>query len=121
MKKETSLLKVKNHRIEDCYLKRIFILCVAAVFIIFGACALFGNLMTSAHSSFKESPVNVTCYKSIQIKPGDTLWDIAEAYVSDDNHSIAEFVTELKEVNSLKGDEIEAGRNLIVPYNHSLN
>lgn len=119
MKKEANLLKTRNYRIEDCYLKRIFILCTAAVFIIFGACALFGNLMTSAHGSFKESPANVTCYKSIQIKPGDTLWDIAEVYVSDNNHSIAEFVTELKEVNSLKGDQIESGRNLIVPYRTS--
>lgn len=119
MKKEISLLKIKNYRLEECYLKRIFILCLTAVFIIFGTCALFGNIMTSAHSSFKESPASVTCYKSVQIKQGDTLWDIAKSYVSDDGHSIAEFVKELKAVNSLKGDQIEAGRNLIIPYQTS--
>lgn len=116
MKKKISLVRVRNLKREECYLKRILIVCIVTVFIIFGACTLFGNLLTSAHGSLTEEITNIVRYKSIEIKAGDTLWNIAETYMAEDNNSVSQYVAELKSINSLKGDQIEAGHNLIVPY-----
>lgn len=116
MKKETSLIRVRNLKREECYLKRTLILCIVTVFIIFGACTLFGNLLTSAHGSFTEKTANIVRYKSVEIKAGDTLWNIAETYMAEGNNSVSQYVAELKNINSLKGDQIEAGCNLIIPY-----
>ncbi len=97
--------------------KRILVLCITAVFFIFGACTLFGNLLISAHGSRTEEPVNFKYFKSIEIQPGDTLWDIAEEYITEDYKSVTEYVMVLKEMNSLSTDDIQAGQNLMIAYN----
>lgn len=55
-------------------------------------------------------------YKSITIQKGDTLWDLASEYMTDDYASVAEYVTVLKELNHLQGEKILAGNKLIVVY-----
>lgn len=96
---------------------RLLILCILTVFLVFGGCALFGNVLSSAHAGNAESPANFKYYTSIEIQPGDTLWDIAKAYITEDYESVPEYVQALKEINSLDTDDIEAGQNLIVAYN----
>lgn len=116
MKRERSLIKANSLKSQESYLKKMLILCIITVFIIFGACTLFGSLMTSAHMNGKADSGHIVRYKSIEINHGDTLWDIAETYMAKDGNSVAKYVAELKSVNSLKGDQIEAGHNLIIPY-----
>lgn len=55
-------------------------------------------------------------YKSITIEQGDTLWDIAEEYMTDDYDSIDEYVSALKHMNNMSGDKILAGDTLLVVY-----
>lgn len=59
-------------------------------------------------------------YKSITIKKGDTLWDIANEYMTDDYESVEEYVCVLKEMNNLKSDKILFGDKLVVAYNAPL-
>lgn len=99
------------------YLLQQYSLFIATVFIVFAACALFGNLLISAHEKRSEEPVNFKYYKSIEIQPGDTLWDIAEEYITEDYRSVSEYVMVLKEMNSLSTDDIQAGQNLMIAYN----
>lgn len=56
-------------------------------------------------------------YKSIQIQPGDTLWEIAEDTMTSEYDSVAEYVDVLKDMNSLSSDNIEAGQYLMIAYN----
>ena len=58
-----------------------------------------------------------TYYKSIEIRKGDTLWDIAEQTKPADFGSTAEYVQVLKDMNRLESDDIQSGRHLIVAYN----
>lgn len=102
---------------EDNRILRLLILCIITIFLVFTACALFGNTLSSAHEGAADSPVNFKYYTSIEIQPGDTLWDIAEAYITEDYESISEYVQDLKKINSLDSDNITAGQNLIVAYN----
>ena len=54
--------------------------------------------------------------KSIEILPGDTLWEIASANYSDEFGSIKNYVKKIKESNQLKTDSIHTGMYLIIPY-----
>lgn len=56
-------------------------------------------------------------YKSITIEKGDTLWNIAEKYMTEDYDSIEDYVQTLKKMNNLTTDKILAGDKLIVAYN----
>ena len=58
-----------------------------------------------------------TYYKSIEIRKGDTLWDIAKQTKPADFGSTAEYVQVLKDMNRLGSDDIQSGRHLIVAYN----
>jgi len=53
---------------------------------------------------------------SVEIKPGDTLWSIASAYMSEEYGSIHDYIKEIKASNGMASDEIHAGNYIIVPY-----
>ncbi|MBQ7433717.1 MAG: LysM peptidoglycan-binding domain-containing protein [Lachnospiraceae bacterium] len=55
-------------------------------------------------------------YTSILIQPGDTLWTIAEQYVSPEYDSVQSYVNELKFMNGMTGSTIYAGNYLTIAY-----
>lgn len=77
------------------------------------------NFIASAHENTGDQTV-YKYYSSIQIQPGDTLWDIAEETMTSDYDSTAEYVEVLKEMNGLTSDHIEAGHYLTVAYNDTV-
>ena len=54
-------------------------------------------------------------YTSIGIKQGDTLWDIAKVYMTDEYNGIEEYICEVRRINHLSGDRIYAGKYLVIP------
>lgn len=90
---------------------------LAAFLLIAVCCTVFGSFLSSAHGNRMEEPVNFKYYKSITIEEGDTLWGIAEEYMTDDYESIREYVYALKKMNNLTTDEIKTGEKLIIAYN----
>ena len=50
------------------------------------------------------------------VKPGETLWSIANSYNSSYYKTTYEYVEAIKECNNLSGDEVFSGTNLIIPY-----
>lgn len=54
-----------------------------------------------------------TTYKSIRISGNDSLWSIAQDYRGIEN--TADFVEELRILNSLSSDRIQTGSYLLVP------
>lgn len=55
-------------------------------------------------------------YTSIHLEEGDTLWSIAQTYYTDSDESVEEYVRELRQINSLSDDHIDAGHYLTVRY-----
>ncbi len=51
------------------------------------------------------------------ISSGDTLWTIAQEYIDREHYdSLPDYIQEIKRLNGMKGDDINYGEHLIVPY-----
>lgn len=76
----------------------------------------FGHTLMNAHAEEKAvKPMN-RYYTSIQLKQGDSLWDIAGEYAKGSQYSVSEYVNELKRMNGLKGENIHSGEYITVVY-----
>lgn len=62
------------------------------------------------------STYNEKYFKVVQVEADDTLWSIAEENISEEYHSIEEYIEEVKSINNLTGDKIYSGGSLVVPY-----
>ena len=51
-------------------------------------------------------------YSVVVVAPGETLWSVAAAYASGD---VQGFINEIREINNLKGYDLQAGQKLRVP------
>ena len=73
-------------------------LILAVTLIIVSGCIITDSFQSIAQS---EPGAHGTFYKSITIQKGDTLWDIAEEYITDDFDSIEEYIDLLKDIYKL--------------------
>ena len=53
-------------------------------------------------------------FKTITVKSGDTLWDIAKSYYKDGD--VREYIYEIKKVNKLASSNINVGDRLVLPF-----
>lgn len=75
---------------------------------------LFFSFKIKAQSS---EEVQYKYYKSIQVQPGDSLWDYAGLYGDSryyDSHR--DYIKEVTAMNALTDEQITAGQYLILPY-----
>lgn len=79
-------------------------------------CSLIGLGAFLGNSSKASNDNSYKYYTSVEIKNGDTLWDIASEYITEEYASLQEYVTEVKALNGMQGDSIRSGQFLIVPY-----
>ena len=88
-----------------------FLFCsIVAVFII---CSIvFGSSLTQA------APAETTYkyYTSIQLEQGDTLWDIAKVYISNEYKDTHAYIEEVCAINHISPNEIHEGQYIVVPY-----
>ena len=75
-----------------------------------------GGVLSNAHGNLEEEPVGFKYYKSIEIKQGDTLWGIAQKYMTDEYNSLQEYIEEIKELNGLTSDNLKESKHLLVAY-----
>ena len=84
-------------------------------------CALIGsNIVASSHSKAAQN-ASTKYYTSIEIEKGDTLWSIAESYITPEYPNTQAYVEEIKEINNLGDDDIHSGQYLMIPYFSSEN
>ena len=109
----------KNRRAETVRLQRarrtIFFFLALTLIVVFRIGFGFGTLMTRA-----EEPEKAPAYKyysNIEIKSGDTLWDIADTYMDGEYYKTrSDYISEVMEINGLSSDTLISGESLIVPY-----
>lgn len=91
--------------------RKIAVLTLAAICII-ALGLIYNGFITDA----SKSQNTYKYYTDIKVELGDTLWDIANEYITDDYNSIKEYIAEVREINSICDDDIYYGQRLMVPY-----
>lgn len=84
---------------------------VIGVFVIIGS-VLFGTIKAQAASS---AP-SYKYYTSVQIEKGDTLWEIAGNYITDEYKDMNAYIEEICSINHIADKDIHAGQYITIPY-----
>lgn len=83
----------------------------------FLALYLMGATILSYNALSPKASEGYKYYTSITIKPGDTLWDIANEYIDSEHYkNQKEYMDEVKSINHLEDGNLKAGQIIVVPY-----
>jgi hypothetical protein len=77
---------------------------------------LFSVLFFTKTVTAERNTERIKLVTSIEVKKGDTLWDIASMYITDEYDNVNDYIEEIKESNRMVDDEIHAGSYIIIPY-----
>ena len=55
-------------------------------------------------------------YTAVEIEEGDTLWGIADEYMTEEYEDRDSFIEEVCEMNHITGHVIRTGSTILVPY-----
>lgn len=80
------------------------------------AALLFAFIFFSTRVAAENSREAHTYYTSYEIEPGDTLWTIADKYMTVDSTDKAAFIANIKRLNHISSDNITAGNYLVIQY-----
>ena len=103
-------LEISKRRRAEQIRKRIIMVCL--VVLVFATTVL---AITQRASADTPETRKKTC-TSIEIQPGDTLWNIAETYYTEECQDLRSYIDEIKKTNNMHDDKLISGRHLIVPY-----
>lgn len=68
----------------------------------------------------EKSPPKEKLVASVRIEQGESLWRIAERYMTEEYSDIHTYINEIKRSNGLTSDVIHEGAYIIVPYYSTL-
>lgn len=54
-------------------------------------------------------------YTDVRVERGDSLWSIAEQYITEEYKSMDSYIREIKKINHL-GNDLQCGQIIVVPY-----
>lgn len=111
-----SEIRIRNNRMrrERLYRRTITIITVT-LFAISLLCLL---AVTSIKSDAqKAGQDDYKYYKTISVNTGDTLWTIASENISYAHYKdVNAYIDDIKSVNNMRGNDINQGTSLIIPY-----
>ena len=88
-------------------LARLAVITSLSILLLSGFAAVTGATAGSSETAIP------TPYVKVSVKPGDTLWSIAESIApSGDRRSL---VADIVEINNLKSPELQAGQKIYIP------
>ena len=92
-------------------MKRKIIIVTVLAFII-----ITTSLIVNATSNPNREVKQITKeYITITINRDDTLWSIAEIYMSDNYYNFNTYIKEIESINNINRDRIYAGEKIIIP------
>ena len=89
-------------------LARTIVVLSLAVVMVAGFAATSGANVAGSTSAASSEP----SYSVVVVAPGETLWSVAAAYATGDVQGL---INEIREVNNLRGYDLQAGQRLRVP------
>ncbi len=104
-----------DYRSRQVKYQKLAIALITLVVIVCGS--LLGSaILAASRSEASQEPPSFKYYTCIEIRPGDTLWSIAAAYMSPEYDSVQDYIEEVKALNQLGPDDIHSGQFLTIPY-----
>ena len=55
-------------------------------------------------------------FTHITVEAGDTMWDIAAQYMTEEYDSVNAYIHEVEHMNHISGDDIMEGSSIMIPY-----
>lgn len=92
----------------------LFVFLVAVVFFMMNFMFPWNTAEVSAKDSMRINERKF--FTTYVVEKDDTLWDIANNYMTDEYDSIYEYINEVMESNHLENTNIKYGQMLILPY-----
>lgn len=111
----TRRLQRMEKRRKQVFIQKLFLF-MAAFIVVFCLSISLGSNFAEAQEDAGNVHTVRKYYKSIELRSGDTLWDIAREYMDENYDSIDDYIKELMEINGLTSDQIQEGRYLTVSY-----
>lgn len=102
--------KMKNHNIKLDYIT------IFSTVLLLSILILLSVFIISNKADAQGNKSRIKLVKTIEIQEGDTLWNIASQYKSDEYSDIRVYINEIKKSNNIYSDEIYSGNYIIVPY-----
>ena len=62
------------------------------------------------------SKITYKYYKSYYVESGDTLWSIAQEHITEEYPDTDAYITEVKKINGLFGNDLRQGSHICIPY-----
>lgn len=88
-------------------------ICLAGILIALLLCIFALSTLATTKRARAAQIEGQTAYESVYISSGDSLWSIAQQYRGDQDTAV--FVENLKMLNGLSSDHIQAGYYILVP------
>ena len=85
-------------------------LCISILSVSFLLIIFFCNFKVIA-----EKPAIYKYYTEVRVGRGDTLWSIADRFMTEEYTSRRAYVREIQKINNL-GCELQYGKRILVPY-----
>jgi len=101
-----------NKRERELQLQKRLIISVIAIAVF----VLIAFVLVQGVKASTESNKRTKTFSSVEVKPGDTVWSIANEYMSDEYTDVNELVNEIEKTNHISANSITAGSYIIVPY-----
>lgn len=97
--------------------RKVLVISVLTLFMVFLIGLTFGSFLSRAKEDMNIDGYS-KYYANIEIKPGDTLWDLADSYMDTQNYDSKDsYIKEVLTINSLASENhIVSGQYLIMPY-----
>lgn len=104
-----------NRRMRKLQLRRHMMMGLLTVFLVLGCSGLFFGFKSRAQSG--DESIYCKCYKSVIVRPGDTIWDYADLYADREFYdSYASYINEVIHMNGLSDEHIQSGQYILLPY-----
>lgn len=115
-KEELRELRKRRNRIKRArQLRRRVIIALAIFVIILFSTIGYTSILSKAQSS--DENIKIKQYASVMIPYGSNLYELSNEYIDYDFYdSCEDYINEVKHINHLVDDNIQAGNYIILPY-----
>ncbi|MDD6208852.1 MAG: LysM peptidoglycan-binding domain-containing protein [Clostridiales bacterium] len=81
------------------------------VFVLAVCVCFLGHHVTKA-----DRPHSQKLITKVEVKAGDSVWQIAEQYYSSEFGSLNDYIQEIEDINGISAEYVQAGGCLTIPY-----